>query len=185
MEHAGPGARRQRHAARLRVSWRRADRLRPRAVLLRDARLRHAGVPGKATTFSLVSRLLAALALLVLALSPRRKLRYPAARDAYLLGTLALVALVYWAVLYHPEVLPRTYAPGTGLTAFKVGAEYVLAALHVVAAVGFYRQLGTAQSRNAGYLFAASVIMALSQSLNALYSHPCLCATCLENNLLD
>ncbi len=128
--------------------------------------------PGKSITFSLVSRLFAALALLALAVIPRRPLRVPSSRYVYLASTLALVALVYWVVLLHPGVLPRTFDPGSGLTPFKVGSEYVLVTLHLVAAAGFYWQLRTAQSSNAAYLFAASIVMALSQVLNALYFHP-------------
>jgi signal transduction histidine kinase len=75
-------------------------------------------------------------------------------------------------VLFHAEVFPSTYVPGTGLTAFKVKAEYVLVALHVFAAVGFYLQLRNTQSTNAAFLLAASIVMALSQALNALYAHP-------------
>ena len=128
--------------------------------------------PEKSIDFSLVSRLLAALSLLTIAVMPRRPLPVPARRYQYLAAVLGIVALVYWAVLFHPEVLPRTFAPGTGLTAFKMSAEYVLVALHAAAALGFYLQLRTSQSSNAVYLLAASVVMALSQSLNAMYAHP-------------
>jgi two-component system, NarL family, sensor histidine kinase UhpB len=75
-------------------------------------------------------------------------------------------------VLFHPAVLPRTLIPGSGLTLFKVCSEYFLVALHLAAAVGFYWQMRTAQSPNAAYLLTASVVMALSQALNALYAHP-------------
>ncbi len=128
--------------------------------------------PEKSINFSLVSRLLAALALLAIAVMPKRPLAAPGARYGYLAATLGLVACGYWIVLFHPEVLPSTFVPGTGLTAFKIAAEYVLVALHVGAAIGFYLQLRTAHSSNAAYLLAASIVMALSQVLNALYIHP-------------
>lgn len=128
--------------------------------------------PEKSIVFSLVSRLFAALALLTLAVIPRKSLRVLSSRYVYLACTLGVVALVYWVVLFHPDVLPRTFEAGSGLTPFKVASEYVLVALHVVAAVAFYWQLRTGQASNAGYLLAASVVMALSQVLNALYSHP-------------
>jgi len=128
--------------------------------------------PEKAINFSLVSRLLAALALLAIALMPRRPLPVPARRYVYLAATLALVVLAYWIVLFHPQMLPTTFVPGTGLTRFKVAAEYVLVTLHVAGAIGFYLQLQKAQSPNAAYLLAASIAMALSQALNALYVHP-------------
>jgi signal transduction histidine kinase len=128
--------------------------------------------PEKSIDFSLVSRLLAALSLLAIAIRPRRPLPFRARRYQYLAAVLGLVVLVYWVVLFHPDVLPRTFLPGTGLTTFKVSAEYVLVALHVAGAFGFYLQLRTAQSSNAAYLLAASAVMALSQGLNAIYAHP-------------
>jgi signal transduction histidine kinase len=128
--------------------------------------------PEKSINFSLASRLLAALALLALAIRPRSPLATPLARYGYLACTLVVVVIVYWVVLFHPELLPSMYVPGTGLTSFKVAAEYVLVGLHVAAAFGFYLQLRAAHSSNAAYLLAASVVMALSQALNALYAHP-------------
>ncbi len=128
--------------------------------------------PEKAISFSLISRLLAALALLGIAFGPQRRLRFPAARYGYLAATLALVYFVYWAVLFHPDLLPQTYIPGTGLTFIKIASEYLLVALHGIAAVGFFMQLRSPHSANAAYLFAASVAMGLSQALNALYAHP-------------
>ena len=128
--------------------------------------------PEKSINFSLVSRLLAALALLAIAFIPRRPLATPSSRYGYLVAILGLVAVVYWVVLYHPEILPTTFVPGTGLTPVKVGAEYVLVALHVAGAIGFYLQLRNAQSSSAVYLLAASIVMALSQALNAVYAHP-------------
>jgi signal transduction histidine kinase len=128
--------------------------------------------PQKAINFSLVSRLLAALALLAIAIRPQRPLSSQTKRYGYLAGILALAVLVYWVVLFRPEVFPATFVPGEGLTPFKIGFEYFLVALHVAGAAGFYLQLRARQSSNAAYLLAASVVMALSQALNALYAHP-------------
>src|SRR6185312_15604737 len=72
--------------------------------------------PEKSIDFSLVSRLFAALALLSLAFIPRKPLRAPGARYAYLASTLGMVVFVYWVVLFHPDVLPRTFEPSSGLT---------------------------------------------------------------------
>jgi signal transduction histidine kinase len=128
--------------------------------------------PEKAINFSLVSRLLAALALLTIAVMPRTALRTQSLRFAYLASMLAFVAAVYWVVLFHPNVLPATYAAGSGLTPFKISVEYVLVVLHVAAAAGFYLQIKGGKSANAVYLLAASIAMALSQALNAVYAHP-------------
>ena len=128
--------------------------------------------PTKSINFSLVSRSLAALALLAIAFVPRKPLAAPSRGYIYLFVALALVTLVYWAVLFRPEIFPQVFVPGSGLTPFKISIEYIIVGVHVLAAAGFYRQLRTSQSANAGYLLAASVVMALSQAMNALYSHP-------------
>jgi signal transduction histidine kinase len=142
--------------------------------------LSYAGMPDfvtpasaeKSINFSLVSRLLAAVALLAIAFVPSKPLPNALSRYVLLAATLGLVALVYWVILFHPDVLPATFVPGIGQTALKVGAEHLLVLLHVAAAIGFYRQLNDAQASNAAFLLAASVVMALSQALIALYSHP-------------
>jgi two-component system sensor histidine kinase UhpB len=59
----------------------------------------------------------------------------------FLLATsLALTALSFWAVLYHPQALPTVFVPGRGLTTFKIGMEYLDVAVTLVAmAVLVYR----------------------------------------------
>ena len=128
--------------------------------------------PEKAINFSLVSRLVAALALLGLAFLPWRPERSRFERYSLMIGTLVLVFLVYWVGLYHPEWLPRTMLPGEGLTNFKIGVEYVLVILHILAAFGFYRRFRQDLSTTWNYLFAASAVMAASQIFNTYYAHP-------------
>lgn len=128
--------------------------------------------PQKAIAFSLGSRGFAAIALLAFALGPQWPLKDPRARYLLLLCALTIVALFYWLILFHQDKLPKTFEPERGLTPFKVGAEYTLVALHVTAAVLFYVRFRQINARSWAFLFTASIVMGLSQSLNALYSHP-------------
>lgn len=133
--------------------------------------------PEKAINFWLAARLTAAGALLAVALlSLNRTL---ADRQAYgWLGVgLTLTALIIWIGLFHADRLPRTFIAGSGLTPFKIGVEYVIVALNLVAAVMFYRQARAARARadqdhtvDTPSLFAAAAIMALGEFFFTLYS---------------
>lgn len=97
--------------------------------------------PEKAIWFWLFARLVAALALLAYALN------WPSAACAtrgcrrYGLGlALGTAALVYWLILSYGHWLPATYQPGTGLTGFKVGAEYLIMLLNGAATWFLYRR---------------------------------------------
>lgn len=128
--------------------------------------------PEKAINFSLASRALAALALLGIAFLPWRPLRPRGAKSAYLLATAALVAFVCWIGLYRADWLPRTFVPGTGLTAFKIVAEYVIVALHIAGGVGFFRLMRAERTDTWPYLLAASAILVASQIFNTFYVDP-------------
>ncbi len=126
--------------------------------------------PEKAINLWLSGRLVAALALLVVALRPWRP--FPDLRARYMLlgGSLAVTALVVWVGLVHPDAWPRTFIAGQGLTPFKIGAEYAIVAILLVPAVLFYRQARRKQSDDVVGLFAATVITILSELSFTLYS---------------
>lgn len=140
--------------------------------------LAYAGMPDfvtpsgaeKAIYFWLAARYLATLALLALVLL---HLHRPAA-TAFRYGVLALgllfSALVFWTVLYHQDVLPRTFIPGEGLTTLKVWAEYLLVVLDLVAAVLLWRKMDMPQPYNVAALFGAVCSMAMSEFLFTLYA---------------
>ena len=56
-----------------------------------------------------------------------------------LLG-LSITAIVWYVVIYNADRLPRTFIPGSGLTPFKIGAEYLLVAMSWLAAWQFAAQ---------------------------------------------
>ncbi len=126
--------------------------------------------PEKAINLWLSGRLVAAVALLVVALRPWRPFPNLGARYWLLVGILAVTALVVWAGLVHPEAWPRTFIAGQGLTTFKIGAEYAIIAILLVPAVLFYRQAQRQQSDDVVGLFAATVITILSELSFTLYS---------------
>ncbi|MDO8207262.1 MAG: MASE3 domain-containing protein [Gallionella sp.] len=126
--------------------------------------------PEKAINLWLSGRLLAALALLVVALRPWQPLQNPRTRYGLLVGSFFITVLVVWAGLFYPQNWPRTFIAGQGLTPFKIGAEYAIIAILLIPAVLFYLQARRQQSDNVVGLFAATVITILSELCFTLYS---------------
>jgi PAS domain S-box-containing protein len=119
----------------------------------------------KAINFWLAGRSVAALALLAAALS-RRPRRAPALDLA---AALVLAAFVWWAGLHHADRWPRTFVEGQGLTAFKVGAEYLLAALYGAAAMLLYARARREHSDELAWLAAAAWVQGLAELYFTLY----------------
>ena len=126
--------------------------------------------PEKAINLWLSGRLVAALALLVVALRPWQPFSSPRVRYGLLTGSLAFTLLVVWAGIVYPQAWPRTFITGQGLTPFKIGAEYAIIAIMLVPAVLFYLQAKHQQTYDATSLFAATVITILSELSFTLYS---------------
>ncbi|HLO94377.1 MAG TPA: EAL domain-containing protein [Burkholderiaceae bacterium] len=127
--------------------------------------------PEKAIDFWLTARLLASLGLLWMVAVPWQSGLRPWARHALLLGTLALVALVHWAVLLHPESLPHTFVAGQGLTPLKVASEYALVALLLLTALLLLRRMREPTPFNAVALLGAVLSMAMSELFFTLYAN--------------
>lgn len=126
--------------------------------------------PEKAIDFWLAARYLNAFGLLALVLWP-----WPPTHSRWqswkmLLATLGIVALVAWLELFHIEWLPQTFIPDVGLTSFKIMAEYVLVAVFLVTAGFLLYQARVPRDYDAGRLFAAVCVMAMSEIYFTLYA---------------
>lgn len=129
-----------------------------------------ASAPEKAINFWLAARLLAASALLLASSTPWRPFGSRAVRYQLLAGVLGLTALVHWVVLFRPELVPRTFVAGQGLTAFKVWAEYLVMGLNLATAVTLLRRMRQPLSFNAAALFGAVSAMAMSELFFTWYA---------------
>ncbi|HEX5356637.1 MAG TPA: MASE3 domain-containing protein [Aquabacterium sp.] len=129
-----------------------------------------ASSPQKAINFWLVARLLAASALLTVAVLPPENAASRGSRYGWLAGVMVLVGVTYWACLFHADQLPQTYKPGSGLTAFKIGAEFLVIAMNLAAACSFWLQMRRPLRFNAAALFGAVCVMALSECFFTLYA---------------
>ncbi len=128
------------------------------------------GNPQRTVNFWLAARLLAASVLLAVAVLPPEKPATPSSRYRWLAAVLAVVGVFYWVCLFHPQWLPHTYLPGKGMTPFKVGVEYFVAGMNVVAAGALWWRMRHPLRFNAAALFGTVCAMALSEICFTLYA---------------
>ena len=124
----------------------------------------------KQLNFWLAARLLAAIALFVMAIRPWSS--FTTARTRYLLigAMVSLTLLLNWLVLFHQDALPRTFIPGEGLTPLKKNLEYFSIALNVITAMLLWRKMRQQQSFNAPLLFGAVCVMGMGEFFFTLYT---------------
>jgi PAS domain S-box-containing protein len=124
--------------------------------------------PEKAINFWLAARYIAAVILLLVALRPPSHWS-PLRCNSVVVGSLLLSALIWWIELSEMDWLPRTFIAGQGLTPFKIGAEYVLAALYATSALVLYRTGLRSADENLKALAMASWILGLAELFFTLY----------------
>ncbi|MBV7299131.1 MASE3 domain-containing protein [Enterovibrio paralichthyis] len=114
--------------------------------------------PNPPTQFWIAGRLLesAGLALLFL-FSPARRYR------PWVTKILAFFAVVLLVSIYPIGGFPDSFIEGSGLTAFKINAEYVVIALMGVALIGLYLNREHFTARQRGYYIGAFVFTAIAE----------------------
>ena len=125
--------------------------------------------PEKAINFWLAGRAIAAVGLLSVAILPDRKWP-PSACAGALLASVAVTLLTCWLGLYHAAWLPRTFIPGQGLTAAKIGMEYALMTLYLVAALLLLLQSRREKATGKSWLAVASWALCIGESFFTLYA---------------
>ena len=126
--------------------------------------------PDKGIAFWLAARMLATAGLILAAVRLERPVRSPGWRYLPFGVVLSITALVYWAVLFHQEALPRFFVEGTGLTRAKIGAEFLITAILFVPAMAFYRLARNSNSPMHAGLYLAASICILSELFFAIYT---------------
>lgn len=121
----------------------------------------------KAMAFDLGARLMGALGLFMAALLPWYSNSKVWPRYAALAVSLTAVVLIYWLVLYWPELVSATLINAQGLG--TVQAEYGPMVLYLVAALMLLRRM---PDRKAVYLVLAAVVMAQSEICFSLQQYP-------------
>ena len=91
-------------------------------------------------------------------------LRHSHSRYLLLAATLLVSALFTYLQLWHPHWFPQMFIDGQGLTAFKIGYEYALIAVHLAVAALCYRRMRTQRAFNSSRRRRCSSSCALSWS---------------------
>lgn len=126
--------------------------------------------PEKGIAFWLAARLTVATALCVASFMSTPPLRKQQTRYALLFGFGLYTLLIYWLVLFHQSVLPRTFIEGHGLTEFKIACEWGIIGLLIIAASRFRRQACNTNNNNLEtYFFTATIIFIMSEMFFTQY----------------
>lgn len=113
--------------------------------------------------FWLAARLLAAIALLIIALLPWRPLAKNGSRYLLLSGILMLTSFLYGLCWFYDDLFVSNFFFEEHLTFFKMGLEYVIIILGVITIIIFYTKMQHAQPYDVVNLLAATTMMLLSQ----------------------
>lgn len=119
--------------------------------------------PDKSIDFWLAARFLTAMALLALAVLPTHKrLRKPLHYISLLLILIAVTIFSYIVIYYH-ALLPNTFIPGSGLTTFKVNAEYFFVAISAISTWLFIKRAHDESNVAFAWLAAAAWTTGLAE----------------------
>ncbi|MFZ2392347.1 MASE3 domain-containing protein, partial [Rhodoferax sp.] len=117
----------------------------------------------KGIAFWLMGRLVVAVSLLGISFYPEQRPLTRTARRAifaaFCLGSLLLV----WGVIFHGTGLPHTFIEGMGLAFFKIGFEWCIVVLLVLAAWRYERLSRRLRHEFMPLLFSAAAIAALGE----------------------
>lgn len=118
----------------------------------------------KATQFWLIVRAFAAFMFLWSAVFFRKKISRRISRWSLLAMAIAFIAFVFFTVVFYPDVLPSTFAPETGLTAFKLRTEYLIILLLLIAAF-LYGRIAIGAPDGHGAVYASAMILCVFSEL--------------------
>ncbi len=119
--------------------------------------------PHKSIIFSLGTEFLIAFVLLATALVPWKPIRSARTRYRYVFVFLLYAFLLYVVGFFLIDRIPLMFEEERGLTIFKISAEYVLMAVHLLTAVFLYRRYNRMVSFDVPKLLIAVMIMFLSR----------------------
>ena len=123
----------------------------------------------KSINFWLAGRGIVAAVLFMVVLKP--DFSEPLFQKRYLMLalTVGLTLSICYLILFHGDLLPRTYIPGKGLTAFKVNFEYLVVFVHVVTLLLLCFRMSQPLPYNVTALFHGLCIMIFSEYLFTRY----------------
>ncbi|MBO8172275.1 MAG: EAL domain-containing protein [Bacillaceae bacterium] len=126
--------------------------------------------PEKAINFWLIARLTSGLALLAMIVLPWKPIKSEITRYRFLFLSLGFGFSMITIGTFYPDLFPDTFIPGEGLTRFKIGMEYLILSIFVIATVILLIRSRKPQEYDAGNLLGATSLMALSELCFTMYT---------------
>ena len=128
--------------------------------------------PEKSILFWLAARYAAATGLLLVICLSGQQCQQVCQRRRHLVLAGVLLLVVFWhlMVFFWQEQLPRTFLPGSGLTLFKVFAEYGVILLHCLGIFCLLPTLSRGSDYNGLLLLGVLLLSILSELMFTLYS---------------
>jgi len=126
--------------------------------------------PEKGLDFWLAARFIASLALLFVTLRPWKPFTSAATRYVLMGAGVVVILFANWLVLFHQNLIPRTFIPGQGLTQLKINLEYLFITLNIITALVLLFQMRKPLPFDAPLLFGAVCVMAMSEFFFTLYA---------------
>ncbi len=123
----------------------------------------------KTINFWLAGRAMTALGLLAVAILPLRTWP-PLTCFAAVAAGIAVSMAGWWIGFFHADWMPRTFVPGQGLTAFKIGGEHVLSLVYCSAALLMIRRGVRQRTTDLYWLAAGSWVLGLSEWYFTLFA---------------
>lgn len=125
---------------------------------------------GKAIPTFLAARLLVGAAFVAIAVLPWERRIGAASRQWLLASCLGIAMAISAAVLLDPGIKALFFVPGQGLTALKIGIEYIIIGMNVAAALALALRMDSRQPFPVVELFLAAGMAALSELCFTLYA---------------
>ncbi len=125
---------------------------------------------GKQLSTFMVARVMVAVAVLAIAFMPWYQRLERRVHNGLLVSSVVFALAFSAYALVEPALVPYFFVPGRGLTVFKIGLEYGLIVLNLLAAAGFYLRMRKPQPYPVVQLFTAACLMALSELCFTLYA---------------
>ena len=125
----------------------------------------------KGIAFWLAGRAMTTLGLLAVAFMPTERTMSGQRRLLVLTAALVAAGAMTWLVLFQPQLLPRTFVAGQGLTGAKVAAELVLIVLLLLAAARLQLRAWASGDTATAALAVAATLSAAGEACFASYSN--------------
>nr|MDA3970677.1 PAS domain-containing protein [Desulfobulbaceae bacterium] len=123
----------------------------------------------KSTQFWIAARMFAALAFLASGYVRQGSAGRFLSKGFLLAAAVAVSGVVFVGVIYFPSSLPATFVEGSGLTSYKIYAEYLIIILLILALPVYWKRYASTGKKLLLYMMAALIVCVFSELSFTVY----------------